>query len=809
MNSVIGSSRRWLFVALTVVIAIGLLLALLHAPFGRSSVLRYASSILAERYGVQLRAERLDYNLLTLDFELTDVSLATAEETPFFGAGRVHVDLPWSAVTGPLALSTLEVDHAMLSLIQSADGSWNLPTSNGDEASESDTPVAFPAVERFHLTGLGINVQSPEYDLAASEISLQVDAASQASRVLVGPLHVAQPIALRWRDQRTTIDQLDAQVAFDEESLALEPLELDLPEGHLVVEGRVLSPFGEPTLDFTYRGDVVLGLAAAWWRPDHGVEGQAVASGTITGPISAPRVTAEIETAGLRWAEVSDLAVRATARLEPTAFIIDNVSVTHGDANLEASAQLALVDPPEPSRVEATWHDLDTLALVRELELELPYTPAGIVSGHGAVTWTEFNPRDIQFETEITSRAQEDQSGVVPFGGVARINVQGGRWRAELDEMSVPGLSVNGRVDGQLPPSDAPVSEATLQGGVVVTASDLAQMAQTFGLTGLAGDDAVPGITGAATAEITLTGAVGSPIADGQIFDARIGYQGIEGIDLRSVFSAGESGISLDQLTAAFGPNLIDGTLRLDLDASTVDGVLDIRLSDLSALAPVVPAAVAPTGRLDARATVSGSLDAPHLEAEVEGHDLTVGGRPLDQLSASASLDDGVLRIETLEVRQHEGRAQLSGSYTLADGTYELDVTGRELALESLAATTPDDSSLSGQLQFGIASAGSLSDPSAMGTVRIDALEWSGRSLGVADLALEIDGGILRLDAGIPSLSATAQAEVGLIGDTTFNVTADFLRTELERLLAPTTGATPAPDVSGIASLHLTASSPW
>jgi uncharacterized protein involved in outer membrane biogenesis len=253
MNSVIGSSRRWLFVALTVVIAIGLLLALLHAPFGRSSVLRYASSVLAERYGLQLRAERLDYNLLTLDFELADVSLATAEETPFFSAGRVHVDLPWSAVTGPLALSIVEVDHAMLSLIQSADGSWNLPTSNGSEASESETPVAFPAVESFHLSDLGITVQSPEYDLAASEVSLQVDTASQASRVLVGPLHVAQPIALRWRDQQTTIDKLDAQVAFDGESLALEPLELDLPEGHLVVEGRVRSHGGDPITESRVR----------------------------------------------------------------------------------------------------------------------------------------------------------------------------------------------------------------------------------------------------------------------------------------------------------------------------------------------------------------------------------------------------------------------------------------------------------------------------------------------------------------------------------------------------------------------------
>ena len=91
---------------------------------------------------------------------------------------------------------------------------------------------------------------------------------------------------------------------------------------------------------------------------------------------------------------------------------------------------------------------------MRQLELELPYTPAGIVSGHATIRWTEWNPGNIQLETEIASRAQEDQAEVVPFGGVARINVRDGRWRAELDEISLPGLSVNSRVEGQLPPSD-------------------------------------------------------------------------------------------------------------------------------------------------------------------------------------------------------------------------------------------------------------------------------------------------------------------------------------------------------------------
>ena len=794
-------------VPLVLAIGVGLILALLHAPFGRRAVLGFATGLLGERSGVRLQAERLDYNLLTLDFQLTDLSLATSDtETPFFSAGRVRVDLPWSAVTGPLALTLAEVDVATLSLVQSEDGRWNLPASTEDESSGTESRFALPPVGHVDLTELGISLQAPDYDVTATAVSLQLATADESEANLLGPLHVAQPIQIRWKDQRTTIDQLDAQIAFDGESLALEPLELDLPEGHLVVEGRALTLFSEPALDFTYRGDVVLGLAAGWWRPDHGVEGQAVASGTMTGPVSAPRVTAEIETAGLRWAEVSDLAVRATARLEPTALIIDNATVTHGDGNLEASAQLALGDPPEPSRVEATWRDLDTLALVRQLELELPYTPASIVAGHGIITWTEWTPQDIRIETEITGRAQQDQAGVVPFGGLARINARDGQWTAELENISVPGLSVNSRVGGQLPSGDAPLSETTLEGRVVAIASDLAQIAERLALPGLEGDDATPGVTGTATVEVTLAGAVGSPMADGRIFDARIGYRGIEGIDLRSAFDASGSGISLDQLTAAFGPNLIAGSLRLDLDPGAVNGVLDVRLSDISALAPVLPLAVAPTGSLAARTTVSGSLDAPHLEADVESHGMTVGGRPLDQLTARVSLDEGVLRIDTLELRQHEGIAQLSGSYTLADGTYDLDVTGRALALESLVATADDDSSLSGQLRFDVTSAGSLSDPSATGTVRVDALDWSGRALGVAEMALEIDGGILTLDAGIPSLNATSQAEIGLIGNTTFKVTADLLRTELDRLLAPATVDTPPPDVSGIASLHLTTS---
>ena len=800
--------RPWLVVALALVVGVSLLLVLLHSPPGRRSVLAYASGILDDRSGIQLQAQRLDYNLLTLDFELTGMSLAASEaETPFLAAARVHVDLPWSAVTGPVTLTVVEVDDATLSLVKSADGRWNLPASSEGEAGGTETPFALPPVGRLDLTDLGISVQAADYDVTATAVSLQLATASESSAALSGPLHVAQPIQIRWRDGRTTLDQLDAQIEFDGERLTFEPLEMELPEGQLFMEGRALSLFTEPTLDLTYRAEVVLGRAAEWWRPDHGIDGQAVASGTVTGPVAAPHVTTEIETSGLQWAELSELAVRATTRLEPDAFVIDNVTVTHGDGSLDASGQLALGDVPAPSRLDVTWQDFDTLALVCQLELELPYAPAGIVSGHGVVTWTKWSPEAIQLETEITSRMAGDQAGVVPFGGMARLEASDGRWVAELDNVTVPGLSVRGRVGGQLPPGELPLVDTTLEGDVIVVASDLTQVAHAFELPGLTSNPSTPGVSGGATIEIALDGTVASPSAEGRIADARVGYRGVDDIDLRGMFIAGQGAVSFTQLAAVFGPNQLTGNLRLDFEADTVDGLVDVRLPDVSALAPALPEAVAPTGSLDAHTTVSGTLGAPHIEADIEGHDMTVAGRALHQLATSVSLEQGVLGIETFEVRQQAGRVRLQGSYVLADGTYELHITGHELSLESLVAAAPEESSLSGQLQFDVTSSGSVSNPKGNGTARVDALEWAGRPLQVADVTFALGEGSLRADAEIPSLNATATGTIGLVGDdATFDVTADFFRTELDRLFGPATGDAPQPDVSGIASLRLTTS---
>ena len=302
-----------------------------------------------------------------------------------------------------------------------------------------------------------------------------------------------------------------------------------------------------------------------------------------------------------------------------------------------------------------------------------------------------------------------------------------------------------------------------------------------------------------------FAGTLGSPMTEGRVTDATVGYRGVDDIGLRTEFFADRGGISLDQLAAVFGPNQIAGNLRLDLVADTLEGNVDVTLPDISVMAAALPAAVAPTGSLAAHMTISGPATNPHLDGDIEGHDMTVGGRPLDLVEASVSLDEGVLRIEALEARQQAGLLQASGSYTLADGTYQLDTTGRELALELLSGAA-GDTGPTGRLQFDITSSGSPSDPSATGTVRIDAIEWSGRSFDTADVSFDVDEGTMRVGAEIPFLNATASATVGLSqDDTSFEVIADLLRTQLDDILRPSS-AEAGPDITAVASLHVTAS---
>ena len=80
------------------------------------------------RAGVVAHADRLDYNLATLDVRLHRVTLATSAvpETPFLTADDVHATLGWGILLGRINVTLLEVAHPRIVLVRNARGRGEL-----------------------------------------------------------------------------------------------------------------------------------------------------------------------------------------------------------------------------------------------------------------------------------------------------------------------------------------------------------------------------------------------------------------------------------------------------------------------------------------------------------------------------------------------------------------------------------------------------------------------------------------------------------------------------------------------------------
>src|SRR6266566_3659967 len=115
-------------VAAGILLLVGVLLLVAHARFARNLVLASLERNLAT-YGIEARAERLDYNLLTLDVRLTGLSLSRRGQraSPFFFASAVHLKLPAHVLTGGRAVERLEIVEPRVLLRRASDGQINWP----------------------------------------------------------------------------------------------------------------------------------------------------------------------------------------------------------------------------------------------------------------------------------------------------------------------------------------------------------------------------------------------------------------------------------------------------------------------------------------------------------------------------------------------------------------------------------------------------------------------------------------------------------------------------------------------------------
>ena len=583
----------------------------------------------------------------------------------------------------------------MVLLVQFPDATWNLPViTSGDDAPPSDDSFSFPAIEHLVLVDVGLDVHTPGYEVQATEISLEMAVAPSDTRRVTGPLRMSQPARITWGERQTAIEALDARLAFDEDSLEIDSLVARLPEGRFTIDGWVRWVSGDPTLDLAYDGTIALASAVDWWRADradNNVTGEAIVTGTVTGPVREPRVSSHIEAGAVRWGDVSGLDLRADVLVDSGGVSIEQAHARYGGGTVDAAGRVSIGEMARPSRVEATWRDIDTGSLLSQLTPELSSIPAGIVSGRGALAWDAWHPSAVELTADMRSRAAAARAGWVPFAGAVLLELDSGHWRVDLDGLAVPGMTVRGQVDGSLAGSDEPLGETTVAGAVTADVTDVTRVASTFGLVGNGGSVPI-GIQGTGAIDLTLSGTLREPVAHGHIRGAQVGMPSMDNIGLEAAFVVDRNRIEFDELTGELGVNLFEGDLSFGFEDARIGGTLDVTLSEIARLAATLPEAIAPKGHVAGQIVLGGRLTEPKLQAAFEGRDITIAGRDIERFTTTLGIDGDVVSVEAeVPALNATARAKVGVS---RDTSFELTAELQQTDLRAIGLGFPDASGI-------------------------------------------------------------------------------------------------------------------
>ncbi len=407
---------------------------LAHAPFVRAAVLARLRNRI-EAAGVRLDADRLSYNLLTLNASLDRVTLAAVDSaTPFLQADAIRVKLPWSALWGALTIESIEVDRPRLVIVRDDAGSTNLPAFQGGAGGGPST-VGPVTIGRLLVRDLAVRYTDASNRSALTASGVTLDLRATGGPRLAGTLTASRPIDLQRGDRRTTVDRLEGRLAFDGRTLNVESFDAHAPELGVHLDGHVDLLTGDPRAALRYEADVAVDRAAPWAGLDSPApSGVLKLSGAVDGPIEAPTVTVNLASDALVWPGLGELSLEGRGTVTSSTVNVESFRVTAAGGEADGEARVSL-EAAGSSEVRTRWHDLN-LGVVARAFPAVPVRLASLASGDAVFAWTGDAVIDGHGRAALTLRAPAAASRALALSGRLEAQLADRQWRVEATSRS-------------------------------------------------------------------------------------------------------------------------------------------------------------------------------------------------------------------------------------------------------------------------------------------------------------------------------------------------------------------------------------
>ncbi len=737
---------------------VGALLVLVHTPpvarWGRDWLVRQV----AAQWQLDLEAGRLRLNLFTRRISLDDVRLSAPghAETPFLTARRVQVDLPWAAFRGIVRLSMLEVEEGRVLLVREGGVIVNLPPSSGLPPPE--------VARRLDLRGLRVRDLDIDYqdrtgdtDVAVTAMTLALD--ERDIRIFSGASGTirAERLRVRMGGHETTSAELDGRMAFDGSNITLQALTVPLPEGRIVIDGRVNRALDDLRFALTLGGTLDYAALAAWTPPPVPVSGVGTFTGTFEGPLGGYELRADFGADALRIGRAAGLPLAGTISVTPPRALVERFTVTApvspaSPRRGEIAGRFTYTFGQGASDLTASFRDLDLDVALAAYERE-PLTFAAWQQGEVRLTRASPTaPMALTASGRSTALARADR---VAVDGRWNAALENGRWLVRHDHQLLDAARAYGTMAWT---EDVDPARSTLSGPLTLEVSHVGAVVAAARRSGIALSAPLVGITGPATGTLAMDGSLERMIIRGRVeSDALMLPSGQSATASADIVYDGDS---LRAAPFALGTpgGRVTGEVTMGMVSSRLEGTFSADADDLSRLA--APWATLPglSGAVHGEGTIGGTTDVPDVPFTVRSTAIDVDGQRIGVVAMDARLVGTAVEIARLDVDDQPGVLRATGMVDYLTGAYDVEITGQDLHWNNPVADAPVSA-----VTFGLSftGAGTFDAPGGSGALTATPLGGSiGDFVGVADVRWQFSGGRVNATAFLPSLRAWAQATI-------------------------------------------------
>jgi outer membrane protein assembly factor BamA/autotransporter translocation and assembly factor TamB len=610
--------RRLVIVCLALLLLMAVAVLVVHTPPIRSLALRYAIRV-ALNQGVQITAQRLDYNLIMRQVRLANVEVSAPDDLqPFFVADEVAATASYRVFFGDVAFDQVSVRNGAVHVVRRVDGTINLPKSSGTSSRE---PAPLP-IARVSAPRLAVEYRDEPADLTFRAPALTLELSSH------GRLSLEAPADFSIGETGTRFTSIDSDAVFDGRDLLLSNLRLVTEELRAQLAGTLALIRRQPSMDLRVSGESELEDAAKWWgQKSDPPRGSVHVEGTVAGALGDPTADFELTSNGIAWQRLDIRNLFGRVRLDDEGLDVNESRGVIGGGQVNAAGGLSW--QAREGRVKASWRDIDTAQIIAALSdsaVALSGRTQGELTASGSINSIETWNVDARLQLEDG----QPERGRLPAPGEAHFHLIAGQWALDGRHFVGGVTAVDFSVTGQLRGSD--VVDSTVTGTLHASESDLQAIFRMLSDTGLASIEQDL-VTGAIRATADVEGTLRSPVLQLIVDSDKAVVAGQEIVDVQIRGRLDGRTFELEELVGVqpSGSDGQEGSGRL-----RVAGQFDLRGQSYTGTANATSWRIAPTSDLP----LSGIVD---LDYSGEGRGRMVFGkaRVLSNLTVSPDIPLG------------------------------------------------------------------------------------------------------------------------------------------------------------------------